>query len=115
MTQTVGETTTRDLLKGPDGNLSFVSAVDAVALLCKARIEAQRNEMVYATDQGMPMRTTAFDTFNQNQFEAAARTIILATPDVTGVQSFSLTKPGNTLDYVAVIQTIYGAATVTSQ
>ena len=68
--------------------------------------------MIYAADSGMPTMATAFNTFNPKQFEAAARTIILATPDVTAVQSFTMYRDGNVLNYAAAITTIYGQATI---
>lgn len=94
------------------GDQAILTGAAAVAQLCKSRIEAQRGEMRYAADQGMPTRATAFDTFNPHQFEAAARTIILGTTDVTGIESFSMYRDGNTLNYTAVITTNYGSTTI---
>lgn len=85
----------------------------ATAQLCKSRVEAQRNEMRYSTDEGMPMFDTAFNSFNPKQFEAAARSIFLATPNVTGVASFSMYRNGNALNYTAVIDTTFGQTTIT--
>lgn len=119
MTTTIAENANRDWYAGSDGNLVFIAdAADnaiATAQLCKSRIEAQRGEMKYSKDQGMPTRATAWDQFNPKQFEAAARSIILATPNVTAIQSFTMFRNGNELDYTAVIQTIYGTATVSSK
>ena len=107
------ENANRDTYIDPaTGDQAILTGADAVAQLCKSRIEAQRGEMVYATDQGMPMRSTAFDTFNPHQFEAAARTIILGTQHVTGIESFSMYRDGNTLNYSAVITTAFGSTTV---
>lgn len=97
----------------PDtGDQAILTGADAVGQLCKSRIEAQRGEMRYAADQGMPTRATAFDTFNPHQFEAAARAIILGTTDVTGIESFSMYQNANTLYYTAVITTNYGTTTI---
>jgi hypothetical protein len=114
MTQSVAENSNNDFYLGDDGNIAFVTALAAVAQLCVSRVEAQRGEMIYAADQGMPTRATAWDQFNPNQFEAAARAIILATPDVTAVTSFTLTRQGNDLVYSADISTIYGSTTVSN-
>lgn len=84
----------------------------ATAQICKSRIEAQRGEMKYAADQGMPTMATAFESFNPHQFEAAARTIILATPNVKSISSFSMYRDGNALYYSTVIETTYGTATI---
>lgn len=107
MTTTIAENSNNDLYRGADGNIAFLSAEQAVSQLCVSRVEAQRGEMMYAADQGMPTRQSAWDTFNPRQFEAAARTIILATPDVTSVESFNITKQDNDLVYNATIKTIY--------
>lgn len=114
MTQTIAENANRDLYVGADGNIAFASGVQAVEQLCKSRIEAQRAEMQYAMDQGMPMRATAFDRYRPAQFEAAARAILKATPDVLAVTAFTITSIGNVLSYSATIETIYGTGTVAS-
>lgn len=110
---TFAENENRDLFLGPDGNLAMTSQIDATALLCKSRIEAQRNEMIYAMNEGMPTRDTAWDRFNPNAFVAAARTILLATPGVVRVISFVLQHVENDLSYTAVILTDYGITTIT--
>jgi hypothetical protein len=108
MTTTIAEDENRDLYLGADGNIAFLTAAPCVAQLTKSRVESQRGEMMYAADQGMPTRATAWDTFNPKQFEAAARSIITATPDVTGIESFTMQKQDNDLSYQATINTIYG-------
>lgn len=119
MTTTIAENAVRDWYAGTDGNLVFISDAPgnaiATAQLCKSRIEAQRNEMVYSMNEGMPTRATAWDQFNPKQFEAAARAIISGTPNVIQIVSFDMFKNGNALDYAAVIQTTYGTATVNPQ
>lgn len=116
---TIDENGNRDIYCDSDGNLAFVTDVQgspvATALILKSRVEAQRGEMIYATDQGMPTRATAWDTFNPKQFEAAWYAIALATQNVASVRSFDMYQAGNTLNYAAVIQTTYGTASVSSQ
>ena len=94
------------------GDLAVLTGAAAVGQLCKSRMEAQRYEMIYAMNQGMPTRAVAWDTFNPQQFEAAARLILLDTVDVVSVESFSMSNDDNTLAYTAVIQTIYGQTTI---
>jgi hypothetical protein len=101
-----------------NGNIAFFTDAapnNAIATgqLCKSRIEAQRGEMKYAADSGMPTAQTAFNTFNPKQFEAAARAIITNTPNVTGVESFSMYSNANVLNYSTVIDTVYGQTTIT--
>lgn len=95
------------------GDLAVLSGSAAVAQLCKSRVEAQRGEMKYATDEGMPDFATAFDTFNPAQFEAACRTILTGTTGVNTVESFSMYQGGNTLYYTAVMTNIYDDQPVT--
>jgi len=114
MTLVFAENTNRDTYIDPTtGDQAIVTGAAAVGLLCKSRIEAQRGEMKYAATKGLPAKATAFDTFNPQQFEAAARTIISGTPGVTAIQSFSMYKDGNTLNYSATIITIHGLITIT--
>lgn len=119
MSVTIAENANRDMYLGDDGNVAFLTDVTdnpiCTAQLTKSRVESQRGEMMYAKNAGMPTRATAWDTFNPKQFEAAARSIITSTANVTGVASFTLTQDGNELDYDAEINTIYGAVTVNSK
>lgn len=117
MSKVFAENANRDPYIDPStGDLAMLTDIPgnpvATAQICKSRVEAQRGEMKYATDQGMPMMVTAFDSFNPHQFEAAARTIILATPNVKSIVSFSMYRDGNTLYYSTVIDTTYGATTI---
>jgi hypothetical protein len=114
MTLVFAENANRDIYIDPTtGDLAVLTGAAATAQLCKSRIEAQRKEMKYAADQGMPTMDTAFNTFNPHQFEAAARAIILATPNVTSIQSFDMYQNGGTLNYSIVIQSSDGTATIT--
>lgn len=114
MTTVLAENANRDLYLNDSGHIAILTGADAVGQLCKSRVEAQRNEMIYAMNEGMPTAATAWNTFNPKQFEAAARAIWLATDGVTGVQSFTMYKDSNTLNYTAVITTKYGSTTITS-
>lgn len=119
MSITIAENANRDIFTDSNGNLAFFTDVQgdpvATALILKSRVEAQRGEMKYAKDQGMPTRAVAWDAFNPKQYEAAWNAIALATPNVTGVQSFSMARNANTLNYAAVVTTIYGTGTVSTQ
>ena len=102
------ENENRDPFIDPEtGDMAIVTGAAAVAQLSKSRVEAQRNEMKYANNEGMPMFLTAFNQLNPSQFEAAARTIILATTDVTGIESFTMSSVDGVLSYTAVITTVY--------
>lgn len=101
-----------DIFLGADGNLATSRDLAALGQCCETAIAAQRGEMVYAIDQGMPMRLTAFDNYDPNGFEAAARSILLGIPGVLQVLAFNVEKVANTLNYIALISTIYGTAAI---
>jgi hypothetical protein len=109
---TFGGNDNNDLYIGADGNLVMLSEVDACADCCSTAVKAQRNEMIYDMDNGMPTRQTAWDDFNPAQFEAAARAIILGITGVTDIQSFVITVTANELSYTAEILTIYSSNSV---
>lgn len=106
--KTLGTNSKNDLHIGVDGRLVVLSDLDAVMQNCATAMKAQRAEMIYAMEDGMPFRQTAWDTFNPVQFEAAARMVILAVAGVTDVQSFGMSMNDNILSYTAVIVTTYG-------
>ena len=107
------ENANRDIYIDPTtGDQAVLTGAAAVGQLCKSRIEAQRGEMKYATDQGMPTFETALNVFNPQQFEAAARTIIQDTPYVTGIESFGMYSNDGVLNYQAVINSQFGQTTI---
>lgn len=107
------ENENRDTFIDPaTGDQAILTGAPAVGQLCKSRIESQRGEMIYAMSDGMPMFATVFDQFNPQQFEAAARLIILATQYVIAIVSFSMYRNGNVLNYSAEITTQYGNTSI---
>lgn len=103
-----------DLVLNRSGNLAFVTDIDAVAQNTRTAMQAQRGEMVYQVNDGMPTRATAFDRFNPAQFEAAARAVIMAVEGVESILSFSARKVDDVVVYETEIQTIYGTTVVTN-
>jgi hypothetical protein len=97
------------------GSIGLVYDAEAVAQNCKTAMQAQRGEMVYRINDGMPMRETAFDGFNAAQFEAAGRAVLLAVEGVQSVESFTVTRIDDRVVYSAVIATIYGAQAVSNE
>lgn len=112
MTQTIGINSDMDMILDANGNLVMRTEQDAMADICKGAMQAQIGEMIFASDQGMPMMATAFRNYNPFQFEAAGRVTLLAVDGVLGVESFTVIRVGNTLEYTAVINTIYGLVTI---
>lgn len=108
MTRTLASNANNDLIVDARGDLMISRDLSAVAADCRSAMQAQRGEMIFAVDRGMPTLQTAWDRYLPAQFEAAARKTILRNPDVRAVQSITVTRENGALKYVAVIQTIYG-------
>jgi hypothetical protein len=112
MTQTLASDANNDLILDRIGRVLMLNGADAVAANCRSAVQAQRGEMMFAADKGMPTFATAWNRYRPVQFEAAARAIIRAVPGVVSVVSFTARRQGEILGYTAVIQTIYGEAVV---
>jgi hypothetical protein len=112
MTRTLASDANNDIILDRLGNVSIVSGLAAVAANCKTAIQAQRGEMIYAANKGMPTLATAWNRYNPVQFEAAARTILRAVPDVLGVDNFVVSRVGERLVYTATIRTTFGGTVV---
>lgn len=102
-----------DLVVSSAKSLSLIGGVESVAQTARQHMQARRLEMFLAADRGMPFDPLAWSGApNVAQFEAAGRVTLLQVPDVIGVPSFTAQLDGDTLSYIAVIQTIYGEATI---
>lgn len=112
MTRTLASDANNDLVLDRLGNVSIVEGLEAVAANCKTAIQAQRGEMIYAFDKGMPTMATAWDRYNPIQFEAAARVILRAVPGVLGVDNFTVNRVGERLVYTATIRTTFGGTVI---
>jgi hypothetical protein len=91
-----------------NGNIRFLTGINAVLQNCKSAMLAQRGEMMYALTSGMPWRATTFDRYDPRQFEAAARDVLLGVTGVVSVLSFNMQAQNGVLTYATTIQTIYG-------
>lgn len=110
--RTLQENQNNDIFRIAGGNLAIGVGIDAVMQLCKSAMEVAIGEMVYLTDQGMPLFESAFNFYRPEQFEAAGRLRILAVDGVVSIESFDVDRMDNALKYTAVIVTIYGKGTV---
>lgn len=95
-----------------NGNIATLTGAEAVGQNCVTAMRAQRGEMQYAMQDGMPTAATAFDTYNPIAFEAAARAVIKKVQGVISITSFTVKRVENTLNYAATIQTIFGQTTI---
>lgn len=106
-------TATEDLTLGMDGNLAFVGGVGAITQTVKQYVRARRGEMIHRFDQGVPYEAIIWGgSPNIAQFEAAARTRLLQTPDVLEVLSLQARLTDSVLSYTATIRTSLGEVTI---
>jgi len=111
MTQMIATNANNDIIT-LNGNIQFLAGIYAVLQNCKSAMLAQRGEMMYSTQTGMPWNETVFDNYNERQFEAAARDVLLSVSGVESVLSFNTQAHDGTLSYASTIQTIYGTGTI---
>lgn len=108
MAQTFAIDENGDTYLDASGNIAMLYGADAVGQDCVTAMRAQRGEMQYAMDRGMPTAATAFDKFNPYAFESFARDTIEAVAAVVRVTEFTVSVTNNVLSYTATIETIYG-------
>lgn len=110
--RTLKENENNDIFRVPGGNLAIGDGIDAVMQLCKSAMEVVVGEMLYQTDQGMPLFESAFNSYRPEQFEAAGRLRMLEVDGVVSIESFDVDRINNALTYTAVIVTNYGKGTI---
>lgn len=100
-----------DIHLGNDGNLSIVSGERASKNRCEHYAKALRGEMLHKLDMGIPYWKTTFGRqADIPLFEAAFRDRLRELDDVISIVSFFIAD--NSLNYTALIQTIYGEITL---
>lgn len=114
MVKTFATNENNDLYIGNDGSLVIVTGLEAVLQACATAVKAQRGEMIYQTNLGVPNFQAAWDggTPNLAQYEAALYQTFLSVSGVTAVQSLTVTANAGTLSYTAIIETDEGTGTV---
>lgn len=102
-----------DIHIGGDGNLALVRDEAAVKNCCMHYARALRGEMLHKMDRGIPYWKTTFGRdADIPMFESAFRERMLEIDAVLSVDAFSATIGNDTLNYTAVIRTIYGSITL---
>ena len=113
MTQTFATNETNDLYRGRDGNLAIVSGLEAVKQACQTAVKAQKNEMIYAYEAGMPDFAAIWvGSPNYGQYRAALNVTLAGVDGVLSIEKISLERIKNRLAYQAVITTRYGSAVI---
>lgn len=104
-----------DIFTRPGGRLAIDTDLQAVLQLCEHAMKAQLNEMIYARNRGIDYETNIFDgSPNLLAFESDARRQLNRIPDVVSVTSFDANLVGNSIEYTATIQTVFGLGTITN-
>lgn len=101
-----------DLFLTEAGNIAFKRDILAVMQDCETAVKAQRGEMLFAADQGIPTREVVWNNTNIPKFRAAVISAILAVDGVQDITEFEAEVTGDVLRYRAVIKTIYGIGSI---
>ncbi|MBC3211367.1 hypothetical protein [Serratia fonticola] len=112
MTLSISVNDDHDIFLDAAGNLSISTDLDACLQGCETSVLAQRREMIYAMDEGVPTQTAIWDLYRPAQFEAAARSAIMATPGVVRITQFSMARDSDIFSYSATIETEWGKGTI---
>lgn len=113
MVKTFATDANNDLYIANDGNLVIAQNLTAVLQACATAAKAQRGEMQYNLDLGIPNFDTVWNgTPNIPQFEAALRTTLLNVEGVTQIKTLTVENRSNVLIYQAEIVTVYGQGVI---
>lgn len=111
-TRGIGLNDQHDIYLNDAGDLVIVDDLAACMQGCETAILAQRAEMVFAMDQGIPSRPLVWDQYLPAQFEAAARAAISAVPGVVEITAFDFNRRDNVFSYTATIKTQWGIGVI---
>lgn len=113
MTTILAENQNRDLFMDENNQIPLLTGVQAVLQACKSAIEAQRGEMRYAINRGIPTEQTLWNgPANQQQFQFYCRQALARVPNVSKVLVFDTEIVNNVLIYNATILTTFGEETL---
>lgn len=111
--QTLAVNNQNDLYIGDDGNIAVVFNLQGTLQACEHAAKTKLGEMIFSTDQGVPMFELVFvGVPNLQQYEAAVRATLLSVAGVDDIVSFLMDLVDNELTYTAVIKTIYGTGSI---
>ena len=87
----------------------IVNDLQSVLQICAHVAKTRLGEISLATNIGIPYFQTVWNGVpNFQQFETALRQAFLSVTGVVEVVSLGVSQTGNTLNYSAVIRTVYG-------
>jgi hypothetical protein len=96
-------------------NLGVLTGVDALLQSVRQRCKMRLGENIHNTKEGVDYFGTIFSSpTNYDAARVSLSNAILSTPDVSSVESLTITVANNQFSYIANIQTVYGPLTVDS-
>ena len=114
MTIQIGVNADNDIFLNELGNLVMVSDVIATMQAAQQAAQAQRGEMQYHLNRGVPTKELVWSGApSAAQLRAAIRTELMLTTDVTGVPALNVQLVGENAEYTAQITTVYGPGVAT--
>lgn len=109
----LGENANRDLFMGPNNQLVLRTGLFATLQACTSAIEAQRGEMQYDINRGIPTHATLWSGVpNQQLFQFYCQEALKAVSGVVVVTRFNTDIFENTLEYEAEIVTDFGTGAI---
>ena len=113
MTRTFAINDNNDIYVGSDGNLVFLSGIEAVMDACKTAAQTQLKECILQQGVGLPNFDAIFNgTPNFALYESYLRSTLLAVPGVTAVAPVQIQVNNHTMTYTAIITTSYGTEAI---
>lgn len=102
-----------DIYLDAQGNIAMSFDLQAVLEECAQVAKTLLGELVFNTDLGIPFFETVWDGVpNIPQYTASLRSSILSVNGVIEIVSLLTTVESDTLNYTAVIRTIYGTGAI---
>lgn len=113
MTCTLQTDNLGDFVFDASGSIGIARGLDAVVLQCTQLARAQRGEMLYQADRGLQTMALLWSGApDVDAWAAQLRAAWLSLPDVTGIESLTVSREGDAVVYSARILTIYGGASL---
>lgn len=113
MTKVIAINDQNDIYMDGFNSLAIATGDTAVQQAAKTATLAQLEEMILFTLMGMPARQAVWvGSPNYSIYQAAVVAAIQSIYGVNSVTSITVSQAGDTLTYVAVIDTIYGELTI---
>jgi hypothetical protein len=109
MTIQIGVNDNNDIFLDEAGNLTMVSNLTACMQACQQAAQAQRGEMQFHLNRGVPNFQVLWNGApNVAQWRAALREELLLTADVVSVEALNVVLADNEANYTATIKSVFG-------